>query len=77
MFQPLQTLQVQLHNQLFAHHSFSKFHAFRHSFQRFSTVPVQNLQLQLHIIPILQMQTTFYNCTNCHQLHVKICPDLM
>src|SRR6218665_1870262 len=26
-------------------------------------------------IPILQLQTTFYNCTNCHQLHVKICPE--
>ena len=25
-------------------------------------------------IPILQLQTTFYNCTNCQQLHVKICP---
>src|SRR6218665_1263315 len=25
-------------------------------------------------IPILELQTTFYNCTNCHQLHVKICP---
>jgi len=25
-------------------------------------------------IPILQLQITFYNCTNCHQLHVKICP---
>src|SRR6218665_2411734 len=25
-------------------------------------------------IPILQLQTPFYNCTNCHQLHVKICP---
>src|SRR6218665_687813 len=25
-------------------------------------------------IPILQLQTTFYHCTNCHQLHVKICP---
>ena len=25
-------------------------------------------------IPILQLQTTFYNCTNCHQLHIKISP---
>src|SRR6218665_872876 len=32
----------------FLHHSFSKFHAFQHSFLRFSTVPVLNLQLQLH-----------------------------
>ena len=32
----------------FLHHSFSKFHAFQHSFLRFSTVPVPNLQLQLH-----------------------------
>src|SRR6218665_2382759 len=26
-------------------------------------------------IAILQLQITFYNCRNCHQLHVKICPD--
>src|SRR6218665_792155 len=32
----------------FFHHSFSKLHLFQHSFLRFSTVPVQNLQLQLH-----------------------------
>src|SRR6218665_1193502 len=36
----------QLHKPTFA--SFSKFHAFQYSFLRFSTVPVQNLQLQLH-----------------------------
>ena len=50
-----QTMEVQLHNQLFAHHSFTKFHDFNHSFQRFSAVPVQNLQLQLH-------NSHFYNC---------------
>ena len=32
----------------FFHRSFSKFHSFHHSFLRFSTVPVQNLQLQQH-----------------------------
>ena len=25
-------------------------------------------------ISILQLQITFYNCKNCDQLHVKICP---
>src|SRR6218665_3970486 len=25
-------------------------------------------------IHLLQLQITFYNCRNCHQLHVKICP---
>src|SRR6218665_989483 len=32
----------------YLHLSFSKCHAFQHSFIRFSTVPVQNLQLQVH-----------------------------
>jgi len=27
-------------------------------------------------IAILQLQITFYNSRNCHQLHVKICPAL-
>jgi len=25
-------------------------------------------------MPFLQLQITFYNCTNRHQLHIKICP---
>src|SRR6218665_3458169 len=46
----------------FLHHSFSKFHAFQHSLLRFSTVPVQNLQLQLH--------NSHFTTANCiSQLH--------
>ena len=35
---------------------------------------LKNLQLQLHTTHLLQLQITFYNCRNCDQLHVKICP---
>ena len=40
-------------------------------FTPFSTLARPNLQLQLHSCH-LQLQITFYNCRNCHQLHVKI-----
>ena len=57
------------------HHSFSTFHTFHQSFLRFSTVPVQNLQLQLHITHFTTANYILQRYANCHQLHVKICPD--
>ena len=77
---PFQTLQA-LPNAagttaqpIFVHHSFSKSHAFHLSFLRFSTVAVPNLQLQLYNSHFKTANYNFYNCRNCHQLHVKICP---
>ena len=32
----------------------------------FSTLTLTKLQLQLHIIHLLQLQMTFYNCRNCN-----------
>ena len=77
-FQPFKMLQVQLHRQFlltFFHHSvniFSTFFGFHPSF------PLLHFQIYNYncTIPILQLQITFYNCRNCHQLHVKICPDI-
>ena len=68
--------QVQLHKQFlltFFHHSikvFSTFFGFHPSF------PLSHFQIYNYncTIAILQLQITFYNCRNCHQLHVKICP---
>ena len=61
----------------FFHHSlnifiFSTFCDFRPSF------PLSLFQIYNYncTIPILQLQITFYNCRNCHQLHVKICPAI-
>src|SRR6218665_578123 len=75
MFQPFQTLQVQLHkpNSCSIHSlNFTLFSILFYAFPLF--------QFQIYnynsTIPILQLQTTFYKCTNCHQLHVKICPVL-
>ena len=30
-----------------------------------------------YTIDLLQLQIAFYNCRNCHQLHVKICPAMV
>ena len=73
MFQPFQTLQVQLHYQLFYiihSENFTLFTILFYSFPLFQ-FKIYNYNCT---IPILQLQTSFYNCTNCHQLHVKICP---
>ena len=74
MFQPFQTLQVQLHNQLFCiihSQNFTLFTILFYAFPLF-LFKIYNYNCT---IPILQLQITFYNCTNCHQLHVKICPE--
>src|SRR6218665_2864645 len=49
---------------------FSTFLGFHLSFP-FSHFKIYNYNCT---IAILQLQITFYNCRNCHQLHVKICP---
>ena len=36
---------------------------------------VLKLQLQLHNNSPFHLQIRFYNCRNCEQLHVKICPE--
>ena len=73
MFQPFQTLQVQLHKPTFCIIHSQNFTLFSILFYAF---PLFQFQIYNYncTIPILQLQTTFYNCTNCHQLHVKICP---
>ena len=74
VFHPFQTLQVQLHNQLFASFilKISPFHHFFYAFPLFQ-LKIYNYNCT---IPILHLQTTFYNCTNSLQLHIKICPVL-
>ena len=58
------------------------FHHFSQNFTLFSILFYAFRLFQFKIynynctIPILHLQTTFYNCTNCHQLHVKICPGV-
>ena len=49
---------------------FSTFLGFHPSF------PLSHFQIYNYncTIAILQLQITFYNCRNCHQLHVNICP---
>src|SRR6218665_3156622 len=73
MFQPFQTLQVQLHKPIFLHHS-KNLTLFSILFYAFPLFQFKIYNYNCTIL-ILQLQTTFYNCTNCHQLHVKICPD--
>ena len=52
----------------FLHHSFSKCHPFQHSFLRFSTVPIPNLQLQLHNSHFTTAQIVI-SCTLKYALH--------
>src|SRR6218665_884367 len=42
----------------------------------FSTLPPSHVQSYNYncTIHLLQLQVTIYNCRNCDQLHVKICP---
>src|SRR6218665_3685717 len=42
----------------------------------FSTLPPSHVQSYNYncTIDLLQLQVTVYNCRNCDQLHVKICP---
>jgi len=54
--------------QPFLHHSFSKFTSFHPSFHS-CTSKFTTTTAQMHKI-------TFYNCRNCHQLHVKIWPAM-
>jgi len=70
-----QTLQVQLHNQLFCIIHSQNFTLFTILFYVF-TLFLFKIYNYNCTIPILKLQTTFYNCTNCHQLHIKICPGL-
>src|SRR6218665_1555542 len=62
-----QTLQVQLHNPTFCIIHSKNFTLFTILFLRFFTVPLQNLQLQLH-------NSHFTTANYILQLHVKICP---
>src|SRR6218665_729195 len=70
MFQPIQTLQVQLNKPTFCIIHSQNFTLFSILFYAF---PLFQFKIYNYncTIPILQLQTTFYNCTNCHQLHVK------
>ena len=68
-----QTLQVQLHKPTFCIIHSQNFTLFSILFY---ASPLFQFKIYNCTIPILQLQTTLYNCTNCHQLHVKICPDL-
>ena len=69
MFQPFQTLQVQLHKPTFCIIRSQNFtlSAF------FSTLSFPLFQLKIYndncTIPISQLQTAFYNCTNCRHFH--------
>src|SRR6218665_469240 len=72
-FSPSKTLQVQLHNQPFCIVHSLNFTLFTILFYTFPLFLFQIYNYNC-TIPILQLKTTFYNCTNCHQLHVKICP---
>src|SRR6218665_3158713 len=75
MFQPFQTLQVQLRKPTFCiihSQNVTLFSILLYAFPLFQ-FKIYNYKCT---IPILLLQTTFYNCTNCDQLHVKICPDL-
>ena len=76
MFQPFQTLQIQLHNQLF-----SIIHSLNVTLFNilFCAFPLFLFEIYNYncTIPILQLQATFYSYTNCHQLHVKICPHVI
>jgi len=54
----------------FFSHSFEIF-AFSPLFSTLSHLQSYNYNCTIHL---LQLQITFYNCRNCDQLHVKICP---
>src|SRR6218665_1582442 len=73
MFQPLQTqVHVQLHKPTFCIIHSQNFTLFGILFYAF---PLFQFKIYNYncTIPILQLQSTVYNCTNCHLLHVKIC----
>src|SRR6218665_501061 len=72
MFQPFQTLQVQLLNQLFSIIHSENFTLFNILFYSFTLQFLFKIYNYNCTIPILQLQTTFYKCTNFHQLHVKM-----
>src|SRR6218665_1104393 len=54
----------------FFNRSFSKFHTFQHLFLHIYTL----FHCSYSKLTTTTAQFPFYNCTNCYQLHVKICP---
>src|SRR6218665_327994 len=70
MFQPFQTLQVQLHKPTFCIIRSQNFTLSA----LFSTLSFPLFQLKIYndncTLPISQLQTAFYNCTKCRQLHI-------
>jgi len=71
--------RLQLHRQfllIFFHHSLNIFSTFsQHFFGFHPSFPLSHFQIYNFncTIALLQLQITFYNCRNFHQLHVKIC----
>jgi len=53
------------------HHSLNIFSTF---FNFHPSFPLSHFQIYNYNCTIAILQITFYNCRNCHQLHVKICP---
>src|SRR6218665_3889666 len=76
VFQTFPTLQVQLHKPTFCiihSQNVTNLTLFTILFYAFPLFQFKIYNCNCTIL-MLQPQTAFYNCTNCHQLHVKICP---
>ena len=71
---PVKSTKVQLHTKI-SYDLFllipSKFVDFHPCFRTSHTYKSYSYNCTIHL---LQLQITFYNCRNCDQLHVKICP---
>ena len=71
---PVTSTKVQLHTKI-------SYNFFSHSLEICCFSPLFSIltltkfyNCTIHLL--LQLQITFYNCRNCDQLHVKICPGL-